>query len=34
VLAATARGAEVPAAAAMLEILRGAAAAYIGEPVP
>jgi molybdate transport repressor ModE-like protein len=33
VLAATVRGAQVPAAAAMLEILRGAAAAYIGEPV-
>ena len=33
VLAATARGARVPAAAAMLEIMRGAAAAYIGEPL-
>jgi DNA-binding transcriptional LysR family regulator len=33
VVAATARGTEVPAAAAMLEILRGAATAYIGEPV-
>jgi DNA-binding transcriptional LysR family regulator len=33
VLAATVRGARAPAAAAMLEILRGAAAGYIGEPL-
>jgi DNA-binding transcriptional LysR family regulator len=33
VIAATVRGTRVPAAAAMLEIMRGAAAAYIGEPL-